>query len=186
MSLTDSSTDPTRPRAETAPATHPDPGANAAGEALRVQVRWFDEQHCVITLTGELDVATAPDLVAAVEDVFAEEPERLIIDLDHVTFLDSTGLGVLVSTYQRRKADPGSFLLVCHNRACLRVMEITALNRVFTFAPTVDEALRGASMQTPTRGSHIAEGGRQGITALGRSEHPCEAQRPTVGVTWVA
>jgi anti-sigma B factor antagonist len=117
-------------------------------DGVGIEVRWYGQPTCVVTVTGELDVATAPDLNATIRDVLSRAPMRLVIDLDQVTFLDSTGLGVLVSTHQRVSAEAGEFVLVCHNRNCLRVMEITALTRVFAFAPSVDEAVEAAIPDT--------------------------------------
>ena len=149
MSLTGSSTDHTTP--PTAVTVHDglgDPGAEAVVEALGIQVRWHGRQSCVITVAGELDVATAPDLMERLREILDENPQRLVIDLDQVTFLDSTGLGVLVSAYQRMSRRADGFVLVCHRRSSLKVMQITGLTRVFTFAPSVEEAVTGPPVKT--------------------------------------
>lgn len=137
MSLTHSSTDRGSQPAPHVAQARLAAVADETPDAFRVSISRPDTDRCVLTVAGELDIATAPQLLAAVRDVIAEAPDLLVMDLDEVTFLDSTGLGVLISAHRRG----GRLVLVCHNRACLRVLEITALSRVFTFAPTVEDAL---------------------------------------------
>lgn len=64
-----------------------------------------------------------------------------MIDLDQVSFIDSTGLSVLVATYRRITSQGGSMILVCNSAPVMRVMEMTGLSRVFTFrtADAVDD-----------------------------------------------
>jgi len=143
----------TRPKTVTAHGGLGDPNADAVTEALEIQVRWHGQRCCVITLAGELDVATAPDLMEPLREILEEDPQRLVIDLDEVTFLDSTGLGVLVSAYQRMSTRAGGLAFVCHSRSCLKVMQITGLSRVFRFAPSVEEAVTAPLAQTRPRTS---------------------------------
>jgi anti-sigma B factor antagonist len=143
MSLTGSSRDhTTRPTTVT------------AHDGLGVQVCWHGRQCCVITVAGELDVATAPDLMESLREILEESPQRLVIDLDQVTFLDSTGLGVLVSAHQRMSARAGGLVFVCHSRSSLKVMQITGLTRVFTYAPSVEEAVTGRLAEADPRSTH--------------------------------
>jgi anti-sigma B factor antagonist len=65
------------------------------------------------------------------------------VDRDEVTFLDSTGLGVLIAIHKRMGAQGSGLILVCHSRNCLRVMEITALTQVFVFAASVELGVAG-------------------------------------------
>lgn len=141
MSLDRSPHHRSQPAGESAPASPGEASATPVTDTLGVVVNWHGERTCVVTVTGELDVATAPDLNQTIQEVFTSAPERLVMDLDAVSFLDSTGLGVLVSAHQRMSACAGQFVVVCDNRIPLRVMEITALTRVFAFAPSVDEAV---------------------------------------------
>jgi len=152
MSLTGSSRDhATPPTTVTVQDGLGDPSADAVTQAVGIQVRWHGQGCCVVTLAGELDVATAPDLMEPLREVIEENPQRLVIDLDEVTFLDSTGLGVLVSAYQRMSTRAGGLVFVCHSRNSLKVMQITGLSRVFTFAPSVEEAVTDPLEETGPR-----------------------------------
>jgi anti-sigma B factor antagonist len=84
--------------------------------------------EAVVTLAGEIDMLTAPQLSEAVAEVLADEPPRRIrIDMGAVTFCDSQGLGTLVVL--SRKAATAQSVLVLTNVAdfLLRVLDITGL-----------------------------------------------------------
>jgi anti-sigma B factor antagonist len=96
----------------------------------------------VVRVVGEIDLATAPDL----RDKLAEIPSdvgTVIVDLSEVTFLDSTGLSVLVATWKRfDESGGGAFRLVVNQPAVQRVLDVTGLVQVFAVFPTLKEALQ--------------------------------------------
>ncbi|GAB3156231.1 STAS domain-containing protein [Micromonospora sonneratiae] len=81
----------------------------------------------VLNLTGEIDMLTATRLSSVVNEVLAEPPPRIVLDLTGVTFCDSQGLGTLVVL--SRKASHAQSLLVLTNVGAflLRVLDITGL-----------------------------------------------------------
>lgn len=94
-----------------------------------------DDSHppyAVLSAAGEIDVATAPDLRAALLELIGEGRNRIVVDLEQVEFLDSTGLGVLVSSVKRVRADGGDLTVVCTRPHILKVFEITGLTSVFS------------------------------------------------------
>jgi anti-sigma B factor antagonist len=84
----------------------------------------------VVAAQGELDLAAAPDLRAAIETALEAGAHRLVVDLGEVTFIDSTAIGVLLSTRERLRRSGGSFELVCCEPNVLRVLEIVGLRAV--------------------------------------------------------
>jgi anti-anti-sigma factor len=80
-----------------------------------------------LNLTGEIDMLTAAQLSGAVNEILADAPPRIVLDLDEVTFCDSQGLGTLVVL--SRKASHAQSLLVLTNVGdfLLRVLDITGL-----------------------------------------------------------
>lgn len=103
-----------------------------------------DESHpplTVVAVTGEIDVATAPSLRALLVDLVADGKVNLVVDLVGVGFLDSTALGVLVSTVKRVRTDGGDLALVCASPHILKVLEITGLTTVFVIYDTLEAAL---------------------------------------------
>jgi anti-sigma B factor antagonist len=96
---------------------------------------WIDVQEgpeaVVLVLRGELDLPTSPKLREALVDVIGEG-RRVVVDLEGLSFLDSVGLGILVSGLKRARSHGGELEIVCANRAVLRPFELTGLDEVFT------------------------------------------------------
>jgi anti-sigma B factor antagonist len=90
----------------------------------------------VVHLAGELDLYNAQTLLAC----SAEKPERLVVDLAAVDFVDSTALGVLVEA-RSRMADRQAFLLAAPGAETRRALEVSGLDRHFTIRTSVEEAL---------------------------------------------
>ena len=94
----------------------------------------------VIEVSGEIDVYTAPKLREKLISLVEEGSYQLIVDMEGVEFLDSTGLGVLVGGLKRVRAHDGWIDLVCTQSRILRIFRITGLNKVFSIYDTVAEA----------------------------------------------
>jgi anti-sigma B factor antagonist len=84
-----------------------------------------------VTLRGDIDVHTAPLLRDRLGEVVRQGEERVVVHLDEVTFLDSTGLGVLIGAHKAQRRS-GAFELVCEEPRILRILTLTGLDRVFT------------------------------------------------------
>ncbi|MGK2949181.1 MAG: STAS domain-containing protein [Acidimicrobiales bacterium] len=95
----------------------------------------------VVRASGDLDVATAPRLREQVIRIVAEGQRDIILDLDAVDFVDSTGLGVIVGLLKRTRTLGGDLRLVSTRPALQRILELTALDRALPLAASVDEAL---------------------------------------------
>ena len=94
----------------------------------------------VVAASGEIDVAAAPMMREQLVDLIAAGTTRLVMDLEDVDFIDSTGLGVLVGAVRRARAADGDVRLVCTNSRLLRVFEVTGLDDVFAIESNVDDA----------------------------------------------
>ena len=94
-----------------------------------------------ISLSGEIDLYTAPEFKQQLLEVIGEGATHVIVDLTSTTFIDSTTLGVLVGGVKRLRSNDGQLSLVCSDRNITKIFEITGLDRVFTIYPTRDEAL---------------------------------------------
>ena len=94
----------------------------------------------VLTVEGEVDIATAPKLREKLVELAAAGATRVVVDLEKVEFLDSTGLGVLIGGMKRLRSTDGDLTLVCTQPRILKVFEITGLNRAFAIHDSVDQA----------------------------------------------
>jgi anti-sigma B factor antagonist len=99
----------------------------------------------VVAVGGEIDVYTAPRLRDKFTELVAAGSYDIIVDMQNVEFLDSTGLGVLVAGLNRAREVGGSLSLVCPQERVLKLFRITGLDEVFTVHSTVDEALGSPS-----------------------------------------
>ncbi|HVV31228.1 MAG TPA: STAS domain-containing protein [Mycobacteriales bacterium] len=99
----------------------------------------------VVIVGGEIDVYTAPKLREQIIDLVTAGAFHLVIDMESVEFLDSTGLGVLVGGLKRVRAHDGSLTLVCTQERILKIFRITGLTKVFPIYDTVADALSAAS-----------------------------------------
>ncbi len=100
-----------------------------------------DGDRTVVDVTGEIDVYTAPALREELSNLIDAEHTDLVVDLTGVSFMDSTGLGVLVGALKKVRTIGGDLRLVIDSEKILKVFRITALTQVFTIHPTLDEAL---------------------------------------------
>lgn len=93
----------------------------------------------VVRLAGELDLYNAGDVSAALDDVAAGEPTRVIVDLSEVAFVDSTALGALVEA--RKQLGAGVLILAAPGHDVRRALEVSGLGQHFGVHESVDAAL---------------------------------------------
>jgi anti-sigma B factor antagonist len=97
----------------------------------------------VVTVTGEIDLFTAPEFKQRMGRPIDDGVTRLIVDLTATTFIDSSSLGVLIGAHRRLRQRGGSLVVVCDNEAIVKTFKITGLDGVFTLVPSLDDALDG-------------------------------------------
>ena len=102
----------------------------------------LDERTTVITVAGEIHVSTAPQFSRLLNAAIAGGKTAVVLDLDAVTFIDSTGLSVLLNGLRRVTRKGGSLVLVCKNPTVLRLFQITRLDATFDIQPSRRVALR--------------------------------------------
>lgn len=109
----------------------------------------------VVKISGEIDVFTSPRLREMLLDIIDSGAAHLVVDLGEVTFLDSTGLGVLVGIYHRLRARDGSMSFMGVNDRVRRVFHVTQLTKIFVLHHSLDEAVAAheAAIAQSTGGS---------------------------------
>jgi anti-sigma B factor antagonist len=94
-----------------------------------------DDTTHVLLPKGEIDALTAPALGRRLLDLAEEGKTSVVVDLSGVTFMDSTGLGVLLNALRALGRRRGKLVLVCPNERVLRPFQITGLvNKVPIFS----------------------------------------------------
>ena len=107
---------------------------------LSLQTRQAGDRT-VVAVGGEIDVYTAPRLRDKITELVGEGHHDLVIDMEGVDFLDSTGLGVLVGGLKKVRAHDGSMELICSQDRLLKIFRITGLAKVFTIHESESAAL---------------------------------------------
>lgn len=92
------------------------------------------EGAIVVRLQGELDLATAPALVRALDTALDAKPSVLALDLSELTFLDSTGIRVLITACRRAGSQGCTFELRSPQRPVLKALRLTGVDRLMTIA----------------------------------------------------
>ena len=104
----------------------------------------IDAHTQVVEPHGELDLATAPDLRAALDAVYDTGKRRIIVDLGEVPFIDSSGFRVLVATHNKLVADGGALIVMCSDPFLLRVFDVAGLTQVLNVVQSRREAVEVA------------------------------------------
>jgi len=106
-----------------------------------VDVERLDGGTYVVDVVGELDSYSAPRLEQELSCVLADEATGVVVDLSQCSFIDSTGLRVLVGTSKRLTSYVGPLVLVSSDRTLRKLLEVTGLAAVFETHPTRADAL---------------------------------------------
>jgi anti-sigma B factor antagonist len=95
----------------------------------------------ILTLSGEVDIYTSPALKSALATAAADGCSVLVVDMNGVGFIDSSGLGVLVGALRRAREAGGDLRVVSVQDGIARILRITGLDSVFALHATLSEAL---------------------------------------------
>ncbi|MDQ3764779.1 MAG: STAS domain-containing protein [Actinomycetota bacterium] len=119
-----------------------DPAFNAASEMLELTVEHPANGVCVVTVDGELDMCTAPLLETCLQEQLCTNPRHLVVDLQPVRFLSSSGLNCLLRTRDNAQTTATQLHLAgLTSRAVARPLQVSQLLGQFTTYPTVTHAL---------------------------------------------
>ena len=99
----------------------------------------------VLSVEGEIDVASAPRLISALNDAVAEAVRSVVIDLTSVEFMDSTGLALLIDAHRRLKRRRKGFAVVCPAGPLRRVFEVTDMVDTLHVCPDRETAAAAAA-----------------------------------------
>jgi anti-sigma B factor antagonist len=106
-----------------------------------IKTEQLSSETYVISLSGEVDLYTAPEFKQQLLEVIGQGGKEVIVDFTNTTFIDSTTLGVLVGGVKRLRTNEGRLSLVCSDRNITKIFEITGLDKVFEIYATRDEAI---------------------------------------------
>ena len=108
---------------------------------FRVDVEQANGGVSSFNLSGELDHATAPELREPLDAAISGGARAVLVDLSDCSFIDSTGLSVLVHAHTRLLDDGGRLEICCPDAQVRRLLEITGVDRAFGIHQSRDDAL---------------------------------------------
>jgi anti-sigma B factor antagonist len=108
---------------------------------FRLTTTEIGNEEVVVTLHGDADLYTAPELKAELIRVIERGATRVVVDLTTATFIDSTTLGVLLGALKRLRPAGGELSIVCPDPNIRKIFQITLLDRVFSIFETRENAL---------------------------------------------
>ena len=112
--------------------------SEASREPLEIEVQ-ASEERTLVTLSGELDASTASALYDKLSDLEVEDTRNVVLDLAQVTFMDSTGLAVIVTEHKRLQHSDGSLTIFSPPSSVRRLFEITGLTTLLDIVPVNEE-----------------------------------------------
>ncbi len=134
---------------------------------VEIQVEEKEGFHRV-TPVGELDVYTVPLFRKVVLKLEGDRRHDLILDLSRVTFIDSSGLGSLIETYQKVQSVDGEIVFVLDNPRMMKILRLANLDRVFGYTRTSARPCRRwespAGMSTRSFSRTLLDGADQRIS----------------------
>jgi anti-sigma B factor antagonist len=112
------------------------------GAQFHVQLVRSVAGFAIVDLEGEVDLYSSAEFKEVLFQGIVEGAQRIIVDLAKVTFIDSSGLAVLVGGAKRVLPTNGTLDIVCRDENITRILETTGLDRIFGIYPTREEALK--------------------------------------------
>ncbi|MGH2734168.1 MAG: STAS domain-containing protein, partial [Actinomycetota bacterium] len=110
----------------------------------KVEIEITDQgDYRVLRPSGDLDVYTVGSLRDALGKMIEVETPRVVVDLDSVPFMDSSGLGALMGGVRRLREAEGDLAIACTREQHLKLFTITGFGEGVSIAPTVEEAAKG-------------------------------------------
>jgi len=109
---------------------------------IKVNTRVLNEKAQAVEVQGEIDVYTSPRVKETINELIEKGHYQLVINLEGVRYIDSTGLGVLIGALKKVREHNGRILLVCTNPQIKKIFNITGLVKIFEIFKDEDEALQ--------------------------------------------
>lgn len=108
---------------------------------MKIQIKKTDSQVEWVTLDGDLDFHSSPDLRRELTKLVEHQAPKVLIDFKNVSYIDSSGLATFVELFQRMKRYGGKLVLFNMNASVRSVFEISKLDTIFQLAGTEKEAV---------------------------------------------
>ncbi|MCL5773375.1 MAG: STAS domain-containing protein [Firmicutes bacterium] len=109
---------------------------------IKVATKPIKDKAHAVEVQGEIDVYSSPKVKEAINELIEKGNYTLIINLEGVRYIDSTGLGVLIGALKKVREHNGSISLICTNPQIKKIFNITGLVKIFGIYKNEEESLK--------------------------------------------
>jgi anti-anti-sigma factor len=113
-----------------------------SGALFEIHVSSAEDDVKVVALRGELDFDQAPAVSRALDDLRTDGALEIVVDLSELTFIDSSGISVLVAAARASAADKGTLVVAGPTPHVQRVFDIVSLSELVAVEPGLERALQ--------------------------------------------
>jgi anti-sigma B factor antagonist len=117
-------------------------------EPIVIEVTELSGGVHLVVVSGEMDIATSPELVSSLSSLRGPAPYHVLVDLSRLSFIDSTGIKALVSSAKNAASQGGSLVVVAPTANIQRVFDIVQLSELLAIVPTLDAAISQAQQNS--------------------------------------
>lgn len=110
-------------------------------ESLQVNVRVLEGGIHALEFHGEIDVYNSANVKDALARLLDDGNARVVVNLEQVRYIDSTGLGAMLEGFEKFKRKQGSMVIVCTHPRIVRIFKITGLDNIMRVFQNEQEAL---------------------------------------------
>src|SRR5690625_937490 len=96
-----------------------------------------ENNQMIVHVSGEVDIYTTPDLQKQLMEVTKQKGQAVVVDLSEVNYMDSTGIGVFISTLKTTNENDSHLKLVNLQSQVMRLFDITGLNEIIEIQPEI-------------------------------------------------
>ncbi|GHE51046.1 MULTISPECIES: STAS domain-containing protein [Streptomyces] len=126
-------------------------------DALDPSIRLTGDRTAVVAVVGDVDLHTASELRTRAQAVVDQGAPHLVLDMEQVDFVDSTGLTTLIVLLQAAQAAGGSLRVARIPERLVRMVTITGVSQLIPMYDTVDEALAALTTEVTADGAGPSE-----------------------------
>jgi len=108
---------------------------------IKVNTRALENKAYAVEVQGEIDVYTSPRVKETINELIDAGNYNMVVNLEGVRYIDSTGLGVLIGALKKVREKSGKIVLICTNPQIKKIFNITGLIKIFDIYKDEAEAL---------------------------------------------
>jgi anti-sigma B factor antagonist len=109
---------------------------------MQIELEPRDQGAALVNVQGRLDAAAAPTFKQKITDAISQGNVRLALHIAHLSFMDSTGLGALLSALKAARKANGDISIIAPSPQVQKLLKLTAMDRVFRIFTSPEEALQ--------------------------------------------